>query len=52
MTENYKEDWTDFFRFLDFILEHNIKRWKIFKVLLIKGENDKFFQDYGGLTNE
>lgn len=39
MRQNYQEDWSDF------ILEHGVQRWKMFKILLIKGENDEFYEE-------
>jgi radical S-adenosyl methionine domain-containing protein 2 len=39
MRQNYQEDWSDF------LLEHGVKRWKVFKILLIKGENDEFYNE-------
>ena len=39
MKQCFEEDWTDF------ILENNIKRWKIFKVLKIIGENDHIYDE-------
>ena len=39
MRQNYKEDWSQF------LLEHGVKRWKVFKILLIKGENDEFYKE-------
>jgi radical S-adenosyl methionine domain-containing protein 2 len=39
MRQNHMED------FSDFILEHGVKRWKVFKILRIEGENDKAYDD-------
>jgi len=39
MRQTFREDWSSF------ILKHRIRRWKIFKVLRIEGENDKCYDD-------
>ena len=39
MRQNYQEDW------IDFILRNNVKRWKIFKILRIEGENDDTYDE-------
>jgi hypothetical protein len=37
LRQNFNEDWNDF------ILKYEIKRWKIFKILLVKGENENIY---------
>ena len=45
LRQNFKEDWNEF------ILQNGIKRWKIFKILKIKGENDHVY-DSLSITDE
>jgi len=39
LRHNYMEDWSDF------IIQNGAQRWKIFKMLKIKGENDASYDD-------
>lgn len=46
MRQNHLEDWSDF------ILDHRVQRWKIFKALRIEGENEEFFdQEKSGVSD-
>lgn len=46
LRDNYHEDWNDF------IVNNKIKRWKVFKILKIMGENDHVYDDLSITDND
>ena len=46
LRNNHMEDWTDF------IIRNDVKRWKVFKILKIVGENDNVYDELSINANE